>query len=183
LIETEDAVSTVSSVAVNVFPQLEVRYSDGYKAAKAIVGFGNLVKTIGAVAGVIIALVALSMSGTLFIAGVMFGGLVWLGLFVSGIVICAQGQLLLATLDSAVNNSPFLDNSQRASIMSLSTNPASWSRTSDSSETGVPLQHTGLRCGKCKSFGPKVVAISPEHARCKACGYEWNPRTGAEKSL
>jgi hypothetical protein len=123
LIDTEDAVGTVQSATLNVFPQLEVRYSDGYKAAKAIVGFGNLVKTIGAVAGVIIALVALSMSGTLFIGGVLFGGLVWLGLFVSGIVICAQGQLLLATLDSAVNNSPFMDNSQRASIMSLSASP------------------------------------------------------------
>jgi len=109
---------------LNVFPQLEVRYSDGYKAAKAIVGFGNLVKILGAVAGVIIALVALSVPGALFVGGAVLGGLVWLGLFVGGIVICAQGQLLLATLDSAVNTSPFLDNLQRSSIMSISATPA-----------------------------------------------------------
>jgi len=122
--DTEVSVSGFPTVALNVFPQLEVRYSDGYKAAKAIVGFGNLVKILGAVAGVIIALVALSVPGALFVGGAVLGGLVWLGLFVGGIVICAQGQLLLATLDSAVNTSPFLDNLQRSSIMSISATPA-----------------------------------------------------------
>jgi hypothetical protein len=136
LIDTEDTVGTVSSAALNVFPQLEVRYSDGYKAAKAIVGFGNVVKILGAVAGIIIAggsLVASSESAIVFFGGAVFGGLVWLVLFVGGVVVCAQGQLLLATLDSAVNNSPFLDNSQRASIMSLTAVRISEARISDGS--------------------------------------------------
>jgi hypothetical protein len=134
LIDTEDKVRT-SSAVFDVFPQLEVRYRDGYKAAKAIVGFGNLVKILGAVAGIIIALGALiasSESGVVFFGGAVLGGLVWLLLFVGGVVICAQGQLLLATLDSAVNNSPFLDNPQRASIMSLSASRTSGALASDS---------------------------------------------------
>lgn len=183
---TEDATGSAVPIAVNLFPQLEVRYSDGYKAAKAIVGFGNLVKTLGIVAGVIIALIALSLSerlsGIFFVAGALFGVLVWLGLFVSGIVICAQGQLLLATLDSAVNTSPFLDNSQRALVMSLSANSTSWSQSSYSSEPGISGQNAELKCSKCKCFGSYLVAISPEHVKCKGCGYEWNPLNGAEIS-
>ncbi|MFZ1006688.1 MAG: hypothetical protein WAN65_07625, partial [Candidatus Sulfotelmatobacter sp.] len=49
-------------------------------------------------------------------AGILFG----IFFFVLGTIVCAQGQILLAGLDSAVNNSPLLDNSQRATIMSLS---------------------------------------------------------------
>ena len=179
---TEEAAGSAAPVAVNVFPQLEVRYSDGYKAAKAIIGFGNLVKILGAVAGVIIALVALSLSGALFIGGALLGALVWLGLFVSGIVICAQGQLLLATLDSAVNTSPFLDDSQRALVMSLSASSPSWSPGPSPSESGVPVQNSKLQCNKCNCFGSYLVAISPEHIKCKGCGYEWNPLSGLEYS-
>jgi hypothetical protein len=136
LIDTEDAVGNVTSATLYVFPQLEVRYSDGYKAAKAIVGFGSLVKILGAVAGIVVAvgaLIASSESGLVFFGGAVFGVLVWLGLFVCGVMICAQGQLLLATLDSAVNNSPFLNNLQRASIMSLSASRTSGACTSDNS--------------------------------------------------
>jgi hypothetical protein len=56
--------------------------------------------------------------------------MVFLGFFVCGTIVCAQGQMLLAALDSAVNNSPFLDNPQRASIMSLSATMTSGSHRS-----------------------------------------------------
>jgi hypothetical protein len=42
---------------------------------------------------------------------------IWL--YVVGILVSAQGQILKASLDSAVNSSPFLTNEQRAKIMSL----------------------------------------------------------------
>ena len=136
MIDTEGAVGSVTAATLNVFPQLEVRYRDGFRAAKAMVGFGSLVKILGAVAGIVIAvgaLIASSESGLFFFGGAVFGVLVWLGLFVCGVMISAQGQLLLAALDSAVNNSPFLDNPQRASIMSLSAANASAAYTSDRS--------------------------------------------------
>lgn len=112
------------AVALDVIPQLETRYKDGYAAAKVIIGIGNLIKGIGAIAGVVIVFASFTLNGELVFAGVISGALVFLGLFVCGVVICAQGQLLLANLDCAVNGSPFLDNSQRASIMSLSEPPA-----------------------------------------------------------
>ena len=37
-----------------------------------------------------------------------------------GVVIAAQGQILRATLDSAVNSSPFLEDEQKAKVMRLS---------------------------------------------------------------
>ena len=39
--------------------------------------------------------------------------------FVIGIMVAAQGQLLRATLDTAVHSSPFLTDDLRASVMSL----------------------------------------------------------------
>ena len=39
--------------------------------------------------------------------------------FIVGVLVSAQGQTLMATLDSAVNNSPFLTNEHRADVMSL----------------------------------------------------------------
>jgi hypothetical protein len=123
--DTEVSGGNVAAVALDVFPQflqLEARYTDGYRAAKSIVGFGNSIKIIGAGVGFIIAVgfFGLNIGGsTGSIVGLLFGGLVWLGFFVCGVIISAQGQMLLAVLDSAVHTSPFLNNSLRASIMSL----------------------------------------------------------------
>jgi hypothetical protein len=52
-------------------------------------------------------------------SGSVFGILAGLVLYVFGILISAQGQILQATLDSAVNSSPFLTDEMRAEMMSL----------------------------------------------------------------
>ena len=44
-------------------------------------------------------------------------------LYVLGILVSAQGQILKATLDSAVTNSPFLTEDQMAEVMSLQEMP------------------------------------------------------------
>jgi hypothetical protein len=41
--------------------------------------------------------------------------------YLLGVLVAAQGQTLLASLDSAVNSSPFLTNHQKAEILSLTT--------------------------------------------------------------
>jgi hypothetical protein len=66
--------------------------------------FGASSNTVGAAFGFFVATIAAAMTGI----GWIFGAL-----------ISAQGQLLKATLDSAVNTSPFLDDSERARMMSL----------------------------------------------------------------
>jgi hypothetical protein len=41
--------------------------------------------------------------------------------YLLGVLVAAQGQILLASLDSAVNSSPLLTNDQKAEILSLTT--------------------------------------------------------------
>lgn len=61
---------------------------------------------------------ASSASATIVAVGsVVLGGFVALLFFVAGVIIAAEGQLLLAALDTAVNSSPILTNDQRARIM------------------------------------------------------------------
>ncbi|MGH9421559.1 MAG: hypothetical protein ACRD3J_16395 [Thermoanaerobaculia bacterium] len=52
-------------------------------------------------------------------AGVVAASVIGAVFFVIGIVVVAQGQILKAVVDTAVNSSPFLDDSQRAATMSL----------------------------------------------------------------
>jgi hypothetical protein len=104
------------------------RYTDAYRLARAIVGVGTLVKVLGIVAAAIILLVgfemvdgnfnATSRNGVL-LTSLLVAGLAWLLFWVLGVLISAQGQILKANVDEAVNTSPFLGDNQRAQIMSL----------------------------------------------------------------
>jgi hypothetical protein len=102
---------------------LSGRYRDGYRQARFISGFGQFVKIVGAGLGalVVVAGVASSSDGALgtriAIASAIGRGVVALVFFVAGVIIAAQGQLLLASLDTAVNSSPILTDDQRARIM------------------------------------------------------------------
>jgi len=52
---------------------------------------------------------------------VAIGGLfLALLLYAAGVMIAAHGQLLLTSVDAVINNSPFLKDSERASIMRIS---------------------------------------------------------------
>ena len=55
----------------------------------------------------------------LLVVGAITAGLVGALFFILGVLVSAQGQLLKASVDGAVNNSPFLTNEQRAKIMSI----------------------------------------------------------------
>ncbi len=122
-----------------VAPAVKKRYREGYLYARAIVGAGIAVQVLGVIIGCILVLIGFvagaavagqgvgpldggvaAASGVIMGAipaalGVFFGGI----LFVFGILIKASGQFLKAQLDSAVNSSPFLNNRDRAEMMSL----------------------------------------------------------------
>ena len=111
------------------------RYRDGYQVAAFLVWFGNIVKVVGVAVGVIAVLGAVASlsgggpptgapglgsfgsSGLIGLGVLLFGGLVGLSIFSLGVLVSAQGQLVMATLDNAVNSSHFLTNEQRASII------------------------------------------------------------------
>lgn len=116
------------------------RYTDSYRVARVTVGFGGFIKFIG------IALALVIVAGGILMANqpqtafggfpgmepgarslnlpIVIGSLIWaciVGIFfyIWGVLISAQGQILKASLDGAVNSSPFLTNQHRAKIMSL----------------------------------------------------------------
>jgi len=95
------------------------RYRDAYRVGSALVGLGNAIKIAGAVFAGLILLVALAVGGSFALAGTVIaainGGLFW----VCGVVVAAQGQILQATLDTAVASSHFLTDPQRAEAMGL----------------------------------------------------------------
>jgi hypothetical protein len=101
------------------------RYRDAYAVSSTIVGFGDLIKVLGCLFGGLIALGGLLMmtqGGLGFateVGAVVWGGVTATLIYLFGIVVAAQGQILRATLDTAVNTSPFLDNPSRAEIMTV----------------------------------------------------------------
>ena len=111
---------------------LKKRYWDAYVVARTTVGIGTAIKVIGAILGILIFLGALVFANNqpryyraseaqvvAVIVGGVWGVLVWLIFFIAGVLVSAQGQILKASLDGAVNSSPFLTDQQRAKIMSL----------------------------------------------------------------
>jgi hypothetical protein len=113
------------------------RYRDLYRAASLLTGLGTTVKTIGIVVAIVIlffwfivgiATVSETSSSPFAgtagffvctIIGVVFGALVGGLFFLLGILISAQGQLLMVHADAAVHTSPFLSDMERAAAMSL----------------------------------------------------------------
>lgn len=104
------------------------RYKDAYIGARVMNGFGGIIKTIGIVIGGLLALVGFIVANNggpgnpmsiLGIAGIVVGIIAGAWFYIIGVLVSAQGQILKASLDSAVNNSPFLTNEHRATIMSL----------------------------------------------------------------
>ena len=89
---------------------------------------GETVKVIGIVVGSIILFGGLVFAGSAGVAvlflgavvGALYGGII----FLLGLLISAQGQMLLVQADSAVHTSPFMTNEERAKVMSLSLPPS-----------------------------------------------------------
>jgi hypothetical protein len=102
------------------------RYADGYQAAGFIVGFGAVIKVASIIVGALVVIVSFiasvnepERSAVTLGIGVLMGALIGFGGFITGIVVSAQGQMLKALLDTAVNTSPFLANPERTKIMGL----------------------------------------------------------------
>jgi hypothetical protein len=115
------------------------RYQDGYRVARSINGLGQLCKIVGLITGIFVVFFGVMGSETVMrpnpsmfgvadyqtqhnmflISVVFFGALVAFTGWVIGVVVAGYGQHVKATLDGAVNSSPFLSDSQRAQIMRL----------------------------------------------------------------
>ena len=100
------------------------RYRDAYRVGWALVSLGNAIKIVGVVLAGIIFLGSLSLAngqfgGAAVVAGLVLGGLAG-GLFwVCGVIVAALGEVLRATLDTAVASSHFFTDPERADAMGL----------------------------------------------------------------
>jgi hypothetical protein len=108
------------------------RYRDAYRAAKLLNVLGFVTRIVGILLGIMAALfVAGSIAGIgsrsnqIPLLIVVIGGgitaflVVAFPAWVLGFMISSQAQVLKATLDGAVHTSPFLNNGQKAEVMSL----------------------------------------------------------------
>ncbi|MFN2453016.1 MAG: hypothetical protein ABR577_02220 [Pyrinomonadaceae bacterium] len=109
-------------------PLLKKRYNDAYLVARVTDGFGGMIKGIGIMVAILLVFIGLVFIGNgragdatfaMGIVAITFGIFVGILFYLLGVLVSAQGQILKASLDSAVNNSPFLTNTHRAEIMSL----------------------------------------------------------------
>lgn len=104
----------------------QARYEDAYLVARAVVGFGRLLKVLGVLAGVLVLVASMALSkgtgdttGSVAFAGFALGLFIGGVFYIMGVLLSAQGQMLKATVDTSVHSSPFLTGSQKANAMSL----------------------------------------------------------------
>lgn len=106
-----------------IVQSLTRRYSDAYIAARALVVIGGIIKWVGVVLAIIILIIGFVMSsgsgsgGVFAFVGFALACLIGVPTFVLGILISAQGQIHLATLDTAVNTSRHLNKDDVAKIL------------------------------------------------------------------
>jgi len=114
------------------FPSaLARRYADAYTEAHAVVAVGKLIKGVAVFLFIAILIAAFAMAsegsrryggsdinGTVAGIGFALACLIGIPTYVLGILVAAQGQTALATLDTAVNSSRHLTNDDVARVLS-----------------------------------------------------------------
>jgi hypothetical protein len=101
------------------------KYEDAYKRSRSMKEMGNFLMTMTVIVTLFFALTGLTVShrgsdALIFLLLAGFMAMIGLGV---GMMIVALGQILRATLDSAVHTSPFLSDQDRIAAMSLVPSP------------------------------------------------------------
>lgn len=159
---------------------LQNRYGNAYLVARSVNGAGQAIKIVGLMAAAVVAIggfiVASKVSESHGIGSVIGalipGALVSLPFYALGVLVSAQGEVLKATLDTAVNTSSLLtrDEARQLLMQSSADDPASLSSTPRDaskpdgrcSECDTPFWYADYRrgaphllCGSCRAELPK----------------------------
>jgi len=140
------------------------RYDDAYIVSQSLVGFGSLVKIAGYVVGgatILLGFVAgaqavSSSAVVLVLVGIISGVALGLPIYILGVLVSAQGQILKASLDTAVH----------ASQIELNTRPQA-----ERSSATEPRQRTAEPLPAASASGRFLV--------CPSCGKQ-NPQGSSE---
>jgi len=96
------------------------RYRDAYLVARTTTTIGSAVKVVAIGLAGLITIAGISMFGLTFALHVILISLsIGIGIYLIGVLITAQAQVMTASLDSAVQGSPFLSEDEIAQVMSL----------------------------------------------------------------
>jgi hypothetical protein len=102
---------------------LALRYTDAYAAARVIIQQGNFLKGGAFVVAFMILFIVVAAGERYFVSFTPFGFvlalLVGVPMYQMGVMTSAQGQILLALLDTAVNTSPVVADDGKATILGL----------------------------------------------------------------
>jgi hypothetical protein len=149
------------------------RYDDGYLLARSDDGAGRLIQIAGLIVGGAFAIgsfvLASKIPMELVVGATVLGVLIGLIFYALGVLVSVQGQILLATLDSAVNSSPLLSRDEvRLVLLRL----AEIDPTSLSINPKDPSNPDG-RCPQCSSpFWYADYRREAERLLCGACQAE-----------
>ena len=139
------------------------RYTDAYRIAGITVGFGTVVRVVGGVLGAAVLFIGSHEFG--LVQALFVAALVAAIFFFIGMLLATQGQVLKATLDTAVNSSPFLTDNQKAIAMSLgNTDPIPDEGYDAPARFRVEPTEVGSFCFHC---GGEVTEGAVE---CRHCG-------------
>lgn len=128
-----------ASAPIDQSAKAVTRYQHGYRVARSVSGLGHICQAVGLLAGILVVLFGVMGSETLmrpnptmvglanyqtqhnvYLVSVIFlGALVAFAGWVIGVLLAGYGQQLNATVDAAVNGSPFLSSLQRAQLLRL----------------------------------------------------------------
>jgi len=119
---TITSTATTNPTSSGFAASLSRRYSDAYTEAHTVVSVGKIIKGIAIFLSIAILLVgfaiAFGSSIQYAIGGAILACIVGIPIYTLGILIAAQGQTALATLDTAVNSSRHLGDDDVAQILS-----------------------------------------------------------------
>ena len=103
------------------------RYRDAYLVATAAIAFATIIKALGwliAILTWVAGFIFVSQQhgdsqGAFFVAALIAGVLPLIVFYFFGVLVAASGQILRASLDTAVHSSPFLDDQQKSAAMGI----------------------------------------------------------------
>ena len=152
---------------------VRTRYDDAYLVAETMSGVGQTTKVVGFVLAGVVILVGLTKANSLgavaLFGGCFFGALVALPLYALGVLISAQGQILKASVDTAVNTAQLVTQDELRQILTSLQGPSQ----------SLPLQARGslvnpsvpsASSAASSSVKPKPERASWQKPFCYHCG-------------